>query len=71
MHITNPSSNTECSVILKSFFKPNQQCQKSSVSHSNSVWKLELRVRYTPANLSELYENDKTTCHFYFDQVRV
>lgn len=70
-HISNPGcSNTECPVATNSSCKRYQQNLKNSVSHSNSVWKAELRVRYIPSNLRELYEKDRTTCHFYFDQVQ-
>ncbi len=33
-------------------------------------WRLELRVRYLPTDLSDLYERDKTTFCCYYDQVR-
>lgn len=70
-HISNPScSNAECPNGAKSTYrKLHQLNQKSTVSHSNSVWKAELRVRYIPKNLKELYETNRMTCHFYFDQV--
>ncbi|XP_062530307.1 focal adhesion kinase 1 isoform X7 [Bombyx mori] len=35
-----------------------------------SEWRLELRVRYLPANLRELCEADRVTFHYYYDQVR-
>lgn len=38
--------------------------------HANSVWRAELRVRYIPTCLRELFESDQTTCHFYFDQTK-
>lgn len=70
-HISNPiCSNAECPNADKAASKKLlQQHQKTVVGHSNSVWKAELRVRYIPKNLKELYEKDRTTCHFYFDQV--
>lgn len=70
-HTLNPiCSNAECPNADKaSSRKLMQQQQKTVVGHSNSVWKAELRVRYIPKNLKELYEKDRTTCHFYFDQV--
>lgn len=70
-HISNPScSNAECPIVIKTATrKLQQQNQKTNISQSNSVWKTELRVRYIPNNLKELYEKDRTTCHFYFDQV--
>lgn len=70
-HISNPiCSNAECPNADKaSSRKLLQQQQKTVVGHSNSVWKAELRVRYIPKILKDLYEKDRTTCHFYFDQV--
>ncbi|XP_072948430.1 focal adhesion kinase 1 [Epargyreus clarus] len=35
-----------------------------------SEWRLELRVRYLPANLRGLCEADRVTFHYYYDQVR-
>lgn len=43
--------------------------QKANISHSNSAWKAELRVRYIPVDLKELYETNRCVCHFLFDQV--
>ncbi|XP_055599667.1 uncharacterized protein LOC129748903 isoform X2 [Uranotaenia lowii] len=71
-HIFNPScSNADCPNVDKSTIAKRMQ-QKTSgvVGHANSVWKAELRVRYIPKSLKELYERDRTTCHFYFDQVK-
>ncbi|EAA05272.4 AGAP011118-PA, partial [Anopheles gambiae str. PEST] len=71
-HIYNPScSNADCPNVDKSTIaKRMQQKTSGAVGHANSVWKAELRVRYIPKNLKELYERDRTTCHFYFDQVK-
>merc|ERR1719445_869896 len=33
-------------------------------------WRYELRVRYIPTDLQDLYENDKVTFYYYYDQVR-
>ncbi|RZF42277.1 hypothetical protein LSTR_LSTR003895 [Laodelphax striatellus] len=33
-------------------------------------WRFELRVRYVPNNLITLYDRDRVTFHFYYDQVR-
>lgn len=70
-HISNPScSNAECPNGVRSArHRQQQQSQKSTVCHANSVWKAELRVRYIPKNLQDLYEKNRMTCHFYFDQV--
>ncbi|XP_045761959.1 focal adhesion kinase 1 isoform X5 [Maniola jurtina] len=35
-----------------------------------SEWRLELRVRYLPANLRDLCDSDRVTFHYYYDQVR-
>lgn len=71
-HILNPScSNAECPNAMRVVsHKLQQQNQKSAVNHSNSVWKAELRLRYIPKDLKMLYESDRITCHFYFDQVK-
>uniref|UniRef100_A0A182N274 Focal adhesion kinase 1 n=1 Tax=Anopheles dirus TaxID=7168 RepID=A0A182N274_9DIPT len=71
-HIFNPScSNADCPNVDKSTIaKRMQQKTSGAVGHANSVWKAELRVRYIPKNLKELYERDRTTCHFYFDQIK-
>lgn len=71
-HIFNPScSNSECPNIDKSTIAKKMQQQASAVGHSNSVWKAELRIRYVPKHTKELYETDRTTCHFFFDQVKL
>ncbi|XP_037032319.1 focal adhesion kinase 1 isoform X2 [Bradysia coprophila] len=71
-HISNPScSNTDCPNADRSSAKKQSHKNNSGGSgHANSVWKAELRVRYIPKSLKELYEKDRTTCHFYFDQVK-
>ncbi len=73
-HISNPScSNTDCPNADKGSSTKKQSHKNNSTGsgHANSVWKAELRVRYIPKSLKELYEKDRTTCHFYFDQVGV
>lgn len=37
---------------------------------SPDQWRFELRVRYLPSDLHALYEKDRVTFHFYFNQVR-
>ncbi|XP_067628477.1 focal adhesion kinase 1 isoform X2 [Eurosta solidaginis] len=57
---------------------PNLECSnydntnvKSSNRNSvNSVWRAELRIRYIPNNLAQFYEEDKTSCLYYFDQAK-
>ncbi|XP_070065706.1 focal adhesion kinase 1 isoform X4 [Drosophila virilis] len=34
------------------------------------VWRVELRVRYVPHKIQDLFDEDKTTCFYYFDQVK-
>lgn len=71
-HIFNPTcSNADCPNVDKSTIaKKIQQKTSGVVGHANTVWKAELRVRYIPKSLKELFEKDRTTCHFYFDQVK-
>ncbi|XP_017776897.1 PREDICTED: focal adhesion kinase 1 isoform X4 [Nicrophorus vespilloides] len=38
--------------------------------HPMNEWRFELRLRYLPTNLHTLYEKDRITFSFYFDQVR-
>lgn len=73
-HIFNPScSNSDCpnsdKITASGGKKSHAKNSSASSGYANSVWKAELRVRYVPKNLKELYERDRTTCHFYFDQV--
>ncbi|XP_073986390.1 protein tyrosine kinase 2 Fak isoform X3 [Rhodnius prolixus] len=35
-----------------------------------SEWKFDLRIRFVPKDLGDLYEKDRITCYYYFDQVR-
>jgi len=35
----------------------------------NRVWRVELRVRYVPNNIQDLFDEDKATCFYYFNQV--
>lgn len=77
-HISNSlCSNADCPNLENSTLNKiiqQKQLQRSAqnvvANPSNSVWKAELRIRYIPNNLKELYENDKTTCNFYFNQVK-
>lgn len=64
-HIWNSACpNTEC---------PQQRFQHTpptvNVNDKQSVWRPELRIRYLPHSLRELYNEDIITCYFYFDQV--
>ncbi|KAM7342676.1 protein tyrosine kinase 2 Fak isoform 2-T5 [Cochliomyia hominivorax] len=65
-HIWNSACpNTEC---------PQQRSQNTpttlNVNDKLSVWRPELRIRYLPHSLRDLYNEDKITCYFYFDQVK-
>ncbi|XP_063217421.1 focal adhesion kinase 1 isoform X2 [Bacillus rossius redtenbacheri] len=44
--------------------------EKYERKHPHSEWRYELRVRYLPQNLAELYEKDRVTFYYYYDQVR-
>ena len=54
--------------------KQNTSSQESTVreSSTNSTsgdWRFELRVRYLPTDLTDLYDRDKITFSCYYDQV--
>ncbi|XP_016953334.1 focal adhesion kinase 1 isoform X2 [Drosophila biarmipes] len=36
----------------------------------NRVWRVELRVRYVPNTIQELFDEDRATCFYYFNQVK-
>ncbi|XP_011204290.2 focal adhesion kinase 1 isoform X1 [Bactrocera dorsalis] len=48
----------------------NTNVKSSNRSSVNSVWRAELRIRYIPNSLAEFYEQDKTSCLYYFDQAK-
>ena len=37
---------------------------------SRGEWRFELRVRYLPSDLTDLYDRDKVTFSCYYDQVK-
>ena len=43
----------------------------NSPSSSSGEWKFELRVRYLPTDLTDLYDRDKVTFSCYYDQVSI
>ncbi|XP_044731182.1 focal adhesion kinase 1 [Chrysoperla carnea] len=45
--------------------------EKCSKKHAPSEWRYELRIRYLPPSMQELYEKDNVTFHFFYDQVRI
>lgn len=71
-HILSPGcSNVDC---------PNNDQKKAEVTENTDahvgrraitkgVWRVELRVRYVPHRIQDLFNEDKTTCFYYFDQV--
>ncbi|CAG9813532.1 unnamed protein product [Phaedon cochleariae] len=44
--------------------------EKYLKKHPNSEWRYDLRIRYLPTSLKELYEKDVVTFHYYYDQVK-
>ncbi|PSN57364.1 hypothetical protein C0J52_02892 [Blattella germanica] len=42
--------------------------EKYERKHPHSEWRYELRVRYLPQNLTDLYEKDRVTFYYYYDQ---
>ncbi|CAD7012437.1 unnamed protein product [Ceratitis capitata] len=56
--------NLECSNY------DNTKVNSSNRNSVNSVWRAELRIRYIPNSLAEFYEEDKTSCLYYFDQAK-
>ncbi|CAO1301357.1 unnamed protein product [Diamesa serratosioi] len=53
--------------MFKHQSKENTVCP---VGGSNSVWKIELRVRYIPKSLEEFLACDQSSMNFYFNQVK-
>uniref|UniRef100_T1PC28 Protein tyrosine kinase n=1 Tax=Musca domestica TaxID=7370 RepID=T1PC28_MUSDO len=65
-HIWNSTCpNTECPQQKSQHIPPTV-----NVNDKLSVWRPELRIRYLPHSLRELFNEDKITCYFYFDQVK-
>ncbi|XP_059485924.1 focal adhesion kinase 1 isoform X2 [Neocloeon triangulifer] len=44
--------------------------EKYERKHPTSEWRYELRVRYLPKKMSDLWEQDKVTFNYYYDQIR-
>ncbi|XP_076239601.1 protein tyrosine kinase 2 Fak isoform X2 [Calliopsis andreniformis] len=44
--------------------------EKYEKKHPHCEWRYELRIRYLPQNLNDLYEKDRVTFYYYYDQVR-
>ncbi|XP_054707626.1 focal adhesion kinase 1-like [Uloborus diversus] len=47
-----------------------QVVKKYQALLSIDEWRYELRVRYLPSDLRELYEKDKVTFHYFYEQVK-
>ncbi|EGI67695.1 Focal adhesion kinase 1 [Acromyrmex echinatior] len=45
--------------------------EKYERKHPHCEWRYELRVRYLPQNLNDLYEKDKVTFYYYYDQLEI
>ncbi|KAM8712566.1 hypothetical protein ACLKA7_012978 [Drosophila subpalustris] len=72
-HILSPGcSNVDC---------PNNDPTKAELTEhrdphqgrrfiTTGVWRVELRVRYVPHKIQDLFDEDKYTCFYYFDQLR-
>lgn len=75
-YISNEScSNINCPNAMKSISPPTtvdktEPKENFPPGNSNSVWKIELRVRYIPKSLNEFLERDKISMNFYFNQVK-
>lgn len=39
------------------------------MKHPNSDWHYELRIRYHPVNIGDVYEQDRVTFYYYYDQI--
>lgn len=60
-------------IIVKSYvlFYFRQIYHKYDEQYPMSEWRFELRVRYSPDDMEDLYERDRFTYFFYYDQVRM
>lgn len=47
-----------------------QVFEKYLQKHPHAEWRYDLRIRYLPTSLRNLFDKDKVTFHFYYDQVR-
>ncbi|XP_066593814.1 uncharacterized protein Fak isoform X2 [Prorops nasuta] len=68
MRLHHPSTNE--SYWLHQDTTMYQVQEKYEKKHPHYEWRYELRVRYLPQNLNDLYEKDKVTFYYYYDQVR-
>lgn len=61
----NPKCVTSCPI----FYKMKKMTEKQKWEALGCVWRVELRVRYLPKSIKELYESDIVTFQFFFEQV--
>lgn len=55
-------------MLIKILYQVQEKYEKK---HPASEWRYELRVRYLPKKMSDLWEQDKVTFNYYYDQVGV
>lgn len=51
--------------------KHNPQVEEKYPDYQSEDWRFELRVRYVLSDLHQLYDKDRTTFCYYYEQVRI
>ncbi|XP_060660245.1 focal adhesion kinase 1 isoform X2 [Drosophila nasuta] len=72
-HILSPGcSNVDCpnNDPSTSEMAENRDVHQGRRFITKGVWRVELRVRYVPHRIQDLFDEDKTTCFYYFDQLK-
>ncbi|XP_034476413.1 focal adhesion kinase 1 isoform X2 [Drosophila innubila] len=72
-HILSPGcSNVDCpnNDSTKAELTENRDTHQGRRFISKGVWRVELRVRYVPHKIQDLFDEDKYTCFYYFDQLK-
>ncbi|XP_064542786.1 focal adhesion kinase 1 isoform X2 [Drosophila montana] len=72
-HILSPGcSNVDCpnNDPIKADLAEGKDTHLGRRSVITGVWRVELRVRYVPHKIQDLFDEDKTTCFYFFDQVK-
>ncbi|XP_062133298.1 focal adhesion kinase 1 isoform X2 [Drosophila sulfurigaster albostrigata] len=72
-HILSPGcSNVDCpnNDPITSEMAENRDVHQGRRFITKGVWRVELRVRYVPHRIQDLFDEDKTTCFYYFDQLK-
>ncbi|EDW09831.1 focal adhesion kinase 1 isoform X2 [Drosophila mojavensis] len=72
-HILSPGcSNVDCpnNDPIKAELAEHKDTHQGRRAVTTGVWRVELRVRYVPHKIQELFDEDKTTCFYFFDQVK-